>query len=322
MVHTHPSRVSGGVECRDHEVGHAAERATLQLQLCGITLDHLVMTRVLDRVGYQLTHPTATPLALGSINLDHVHHFGDHRATRPVRLGVNLDWQMLIDGAPVARRAAAVTGLPWSRLPGADLLPDLLGVAERTGARVGFLGGLPESIPVLRRHIAAQWPDLAPVSFWTPPRSVVDDPTASRDLALRIADEGVDLLVVGLGKPRQERWIEAHGVQTRARVLGAFGAAADFLAGSARRAPAWMRRAGCEWAFRLLQEPRRLSRRYLVEGPAALLALRQATPIVAVSPERLETAELAAAREPAGDGLAQVTGPSPRPRVREPSPRW
>ena len=319
MVHVHSNQVSKVLEARS--------RATLQLQLCGIRIDHLDIDQVLDRVRCQLIDPTVTPLAIGSINVDHVHHFGDHRATRPIRLGVSLNWQMVVDGAPVARRAAAVTGLSWSRLPGADLLPDLLSVAERAGAKVGFLGGRAESIPALRRRIAADHPGLRPLAVWTPPRSIIDDHAASRDLAAGIAREGIDLLVVGLGKPRQERWIEAHGVQTQTKVLGAFGAAADFLAGSARRAPAWMRRAGCEWAFRLAMEPRRLSRRYLVEGPAALLALRHATPIVAVSPERLDTAELvhldtSPDLHATGELAAGFTAHSSGQPAREPSPRW
>ena len=95
-------------------------------------------------------------------------------------------------------------------------------------------------------------------------------------VAAEVAAAGVDVLVVGLGKPRQELWIDRHGAATGARVLLAFGAAADFLAGSVRRAPKFMQDNGIEWLYRLGVEPRRLARRYLVQGPPALLALRRA----------------------------------------------
>ncbi|CQD09129.1 teichoic acid biosynthesis protein [Mycolicibacterium conceptionense] len=84
------------------------------------------------------------------------------------------------------------------------------------------------------------------------------------------------VLIVGLGKPRQELWIDRHGAATGAAVLAAFGAAADFLAGVVNRAPERYRRHGMEWMYRLNQEPRRLARRYLVQGPPAFAQLRHA----------------------------------------------
>jgi exopolysaccharide biosynthesis WecB/TagA/CpsF family protein len=210
------------------------------------------------------------PLAVASANIDHIHHFGGrHRLS-----DAELDWLVLLDGVPLVRRAHALTGRRWPQLAGSDLLPDLLALADEHGARVGFLGGTPAGHTALRQALAQRMPGLKVAGAWAPTRAELADPSGAAGVADAIAIAGVDLLVVGLGKPRQELWIQRHAVATGARVLLAFGAAADFLAGTATRAPEWIRRAGGEWAYRLAREPRRLGRRYLLQGPPALWRLR------------------------------------------------
>ena len=102
---------------------------------------------------------------------------------------------------------------------------------------------------------------------------MLDDPARSSELADEVARAKVEILVVSLGKPRQELWIQSHAARTKARVFLAFGAAADFLAGVDHRAPVALQKRGLEWAYRLAREPRRLARRYLVEGPPMALRL-------------------------------------------------
>jgi N-acetylglucosaminyldiphosphoundecaprenol N-acetyl-beta-D-mannosaminyltransferase len=84
----------------------------------------------------------------------------------------------------------------------------------------------------------------------------------------RINDSGADLVWVGLGAPKQERWMYRHRSSLRAPVLLGVGAAFDFHAGLKKQAPRWLQRSGFEWLFRLLTEPRRLWRRYLRNNPA------------------------------------------------------
>jgi len=91
---------------------------------------------------------------------------------------------------------------------------------------------------------------------------------------LRIEKSGVGIVFVGLGCPKQEFWMASHAGHLRAVTIGV-GAAFDFLTGSLRRAPVWMQRAGLEWLFRLLSEPRRLWRRYLVTNTLFLFYLLQ-----------------------------------------------
>jgi exopolysaccharide biosynthesis WecB/TagA/CpsF family protein len=209
-------------------------------------------------------------LAVGSVNLDHLHHFRRISAAPRGRL----EWLLLADGMPIAWRGRLLTAKPWPRVTGADLLPAVLELAESTGRRVGFFGGSPETQHLLAEHVRQRYPALAVAGMWAPdPRDVE---TCSGTLVAEIRAARTDILVVSLGKPRQEQWVDRHGAATGARIFLPCGGAIDFLAGRTHRAPGWMQRIGLEWFHRLTHEPRRLARRYLLQGPLALLRATRA----------------------------------------------
>ncbi|MBB2985729.1 WecB/TagA/CpsF family glycosyltransferase [Terracoccus luteus] len=230
---------------------------------------------VVDEIGEASVRRFGPVMAVASANLDHVYHFGRGGLAAPRAMsdtGV-LTWLTLLDGIPIVAVVRGRTGVRWPRLAGADLLVPVLARAEQDGIRVGFLGGQETMHVELRRVVARDFPQLVVSGYWAPDPSEVDDRARSDELAEQVRHSRTDLLVVGLGKPRQEVWIQEHGEQTGARVLLAFGASADFLAGQVKRAPAVFRETGMEWAYRLAMEPRRLAHRYLVDGPVALSRL-------------------------------------------------
>lgn len=222
-------------------------------------------------------HGDSRPLGVASINLDHVHHFGSNGAWSK-SLEHSVEWLNLIDGAPIAAQARRVTGRGWPRLAGSDLIGPILDRAELLGSRVGFLGGSEETRDLLLAALRRERPGLVVAGAWSPPRRQIVDPVEAKRLAEDVRTKDVELLVVGLGKPRQELWIEEYGRQTGARVLLAFGAVVDFIAGRVTRAPDWVASRGVEWAWRLALEPKRLARRYLIQGPPAYLQVRQSGP--------------------------------------------
>ncbi len=215
------------------------------------------------------------PLAVCSANLDHIRHFGTGGRWSGTLDGRAVRWLTLIDGAPLSVQARRLTGIPWPRLAGSDLVEPILAEAEKRGHRVGFLGGTEAAQHLIRERFSAERPGLEIAGWWAPERSVIGDRKASHKLARDIAASAPDILVVGLGKPRQELWINEFGHLTGAKVLLAFGAVVDFLAGHIRRAPEWVADNGLEWAWRLMLEPKRLARRYLVDGPEAYVRLRR-----------------------------------------------
>jgi N-acetylglucosaminyldiphosphoundecaprenol N-acetyl-beta-D-mannosaminyltransferase len=127
---------------------------------------------------------------------------------------------------------------------------------------VGLYGGTPEVLEVLRSRLLERFPRLQLRFSHSPPfRALSPDEDAA--VVDAIAASGVGVLFVGLGCPKQERWMAAHREALPCALVGV-GAAFDFLAGAKPQAPAWVQRAGLEWLFRLVCEPRRLWRRYLV----------------------------------------------------------
>jgi N-acetylglucosaminyldiphosphoundecaprenol N-acetyl-beta-D-mannosaminyltransferase len=105
------------------------------------------------------------------------------------------------------------------------------------------------------------------------PRISIERGPAEQKLAGQIRASGARLILVALGAPKQELWIHRWRGELGGAVCVAVGASLDFLAGRVRRAPGWISRAGLEWLFRLVQEPRRLARRYLVRDPRYALIL-------------------------------------------------
>lgn len=216
------------------------------------------------------------PLAVASVNLDHLNHFGTGgrwAGTLHADPASAVDWLYLLDGAPLVAQSQRLTGRRWPRLAGSDLASPLLVRAEELGLRVGFLGGSEGNQQLLAEKIAQEHPRLQVAGMWSPDRKELASAQDSERIARSIASSGAQVLYVGLGKPRQELWIDQYGRLTGASVLLAFGAAVDFLAGRVRRAPRWASEHGLEWSYRLALEPKRLAGRYLLGGPPAYLKL-------------------------------------------------
>ncbi|MEV7604333.1 WecB/TagA/CpsF family glycosyltransferase [Paenarthrobacter sp. NPDC089322] len=251
-------------------------RARQWVGLGGVPVKLMEFQDALQEITARAGDADSPPLGVCSANLDHILHFGaGGRWNGAMEAHTSVEWLTLVDGAPLVAQAARLTGRQWPRLAGSDLVQPLLDEAERHGLTVGFLGGSERAQELIRDRFALDRPNLQVVGWWAPERAVISDERASLELAARIAEAAPDILVVGFGKPRQELWISTYGHRTGAKVLLAFGAVVDFLAGHVRRAPRWIQSHGLEWAWRLMLEPRRLARRYLVDGPEAYLRLRR-----------------------------------------------
>ncbi len=243
--------------------------------LGGVRVDLMSREDALAAIMARAAGSPETPLGVLSANLDHVNHFGTGSRWEGTLEIPQLEWLTLLDGAPLVAKAAELTGQRWSRLAGSDMIGHILDDAAAQGRTVGFLGGSPEAQQLVATRLGAERPTLRVAGWWAPPRQMLGDATAVTELCADIRAAGVDILVVCLGKPRQELWIGEYGAQTGAKVLLAFGAVIDFLAGHIRRAPEQVSTMGLEWAWRLALEPRRLAKRYVVEGPEAYLKLRR-----------------------------------------------
>ncbi|MDG3064862.1 WecB/TagA/CpsF family glycosyltransferase [Thauera mechernichensis] len=175
------------------------------------------------------------------------------------------------DGAPVAwamRRAGFVS---QERVNGPDLMWRYLAEAEKLGQVVFFFGGQDDVLAILREKMLATYPGLKIGGMVSPPFRAL---TAEEDQVYvdQINAAGAAVLFVGLGCPKQEKWMHAHRGRINAVMVGV-GAAFDYHAGTIKRAPLWMQRYGLEWFHRLCSEPRRLWKRYLVTNTLFILGM-------------------------------------------------
>jgi N-acetylglucosaminyldiphosphoundecaprenol N-acetyl-beta-D-mannosaminyltransferase len=141
---------------------------------------------------------------------------------------------------------------------------------------VFFLGGTPSVAAIAAERVRAQYPGLA-VSHYAPPFGPLT-PEENGRIVEMVQRARPGFLFVALGAPRQDLWIRDHRDQLQVPVAMGVGCVVDLLAGVVRRAPAWMQATGFEWSYRLMQEPRRLWRRYLLDdlphlGRLSLMAL-------------------------------------------------
>ena len=169
--------------------------------------------------------------------------------------GISLVW--------VARRR----GFPLKkRVSGPDLMWDFFNLFQRSDYSNFFYGDTRETLGQLTSRMTDAFPNLKIAGTFSPPFRQL---TLEEDVeSVRLINQsGADVVWVGLGLPKQERWMFDHRDKLEASVLVGVGAAFKFLSGQVRRAPAWAGDRGIEWAWRLAQEPRRMWRRVLIDGP-------------------------------------------------------
>jgi N-acetylglucosaminyldiphosphoundecaprenol N-acetyl-beta-D-mannosaminyltransferase len=171
------------------------------------------------------------------------------------------------DGQPLVWALNALGAGLGDRVYGPDLMEQACARAARTGRRFYLYGGRNQGALVeLTRALRLQHPGLKVVGGHAPPFRALS--RAEEDAVVADINRArPDVVWVGIGVPKQEKWMARMRDRLDAPVLVGVGAAFDFHAGLIPQAPAWMQRAGLEWLFRLVQEPRRLWRRYLRYNP-------------------------------------------------------
>lgn len=180
---------------------------------------------------------------------------------------------VLNDGAGLSI-AGRMQGAPFpENLNGSDLTPRVLAIAARRNAPAFFLGGRPGVAAQAAERLRSDIPGLSVVGC----RDGYFEEGDSSALAAEIRRSGAALLIVALGNPRQELWLDRHLPETGASVGMAVGAYLDFASGRINRAPAWMNRFGLEWLFRIALEPGRLWRRYVIGNPRFLVRVLRET---------------------------------------------
>ena len=210
-------------------------------------------------------HELANARGGGYICLATVHMTMEGQDDRDFQRLVNNADLVVPDGKPLSVMQKLLGNENARQVRGPGLMPKLFAYAEQNNLSVGFYGGKQETLDRLLERLAIEFPRLKVAYSFSPPFRPVSA-EEDREIVSAINRSGVQILFVGLGCPKQERWMAQHREKLTSVMLGV-GAAFDFYTETITEAPVWMQRIGLEWMFRLVQEPRRLWRRYLILNP-------------------------------------------------------
>lgn len=169
---------------------------------------------------------------------------------------------VVADGMPLVWASRLIGSALRERVTGADLLPRLAEASATKGHRLYLLGASPESSLAAADNLKRRYPGVKIVGRFAPPPASLDR-MDNAEIIGRIRSARPDVLLVAFGNPKQEKWISRNRQLLEVPVCIGVGAAIDFAAGVAPRAPRWMQVSGVEWIHRLLNDPRRLGPRYL-----------------------------------------------------------
>lgn len=191
----------------------------------------------------------------------------------PVTRSAVIDMTLVVpDGQPLVWALRLLGNERATRVYGPDLMESFCARAARASIPIYLYGGRsPEALRLLESRLRERFDGLRIAGGFSPPYRELS--AAERDeVALQINSSGAQVVWVGTGQPKQERWMHEMRSQLDAPLLVGVGAAFDFHAGIVSQAPAWMQRGGLEWAYRLSREPRRLWRRYATQNPRFMAA--------------------------------------------------
>ncbi len=195
-----------------------------------------------------------------------VHGLSEARTDPSFRRILNASWLTTPDGMPLVWLGPCGV----ERVYGPDLLLAVCDAGRAVGLTHYFYGGNLGVADELKTKLSARFPGLAVVGTFTPPFRPLD-PGEAAALRADVARTRPDVIWVGLGTPKQERFMAEFAPTLDTGVSIGVGAAFDFHSGRVRQAPRWMQRCGLEWFFRLCSEPRRLGPRYLKTNPLFVL---------------------------------------------------
>lgn len=234
--------------------------APQRINVLGVGVSLVNMNRALDQIDEWIENGERTYVCVTS-----VHGVMEAQRSTDLRGIINHAGMVTPDGMPLVWLGRA-KDKSVTRVYGPDLLLAEVARSATSGHRHFFYGGGPGVASRLAKQLQNRFPGLKVVGTIEPPFAPLER-LATQDTAAAINQAQPDVVWVGISTPKQERWMAAMRSQLQAPVLIGVGAAFDFHSGSVRQAPTWMQRSGLEWLFRLITEPRRLWRRYLVNNP-------------------------------------------------------
>jgi N-acetylglucosaminyldiphosphoundecaprenol N-acetyl-beta-D-mannosaminyltransferase len=237
------------------------------VEVVGVPLAVSDYAEVVEWMGAMIESGARGYVTAAAVNL--VMSAREDRQTMAAVLGATL---AVPDGMPLVWALHALGHERATRVYGPDLMLSFCAKAAAEGIPMYLYGGRDEAaLALLERRLQERFPGLRIAGGHSPPFRELTPQEEERVVA-DIDASGAQVVWVGTGQPKQERWMQRMRPRLRAPLLVGVGAAFDFHAGLVPQAPPWMQRSGLEWCYRLSREPRRLWRRYARYNPRFVLA--------------------------------------------------
>ena len=236
-----------------------------RIQLLNTEIDNISMEEALDRIDAMVQG--RKPAYVVTPNLDHIVTIERDAYFREAYAHADL---ILADGKPLLWIAKARKTPIREKISGSDLFPRLAELAANKGYTMFFLGAGEGIAAQAAEKLKKQYPGLRIAGCYAPPIGFEQDRSAVHEIIQRVQTVNPDILVVGLGTPKQEKFLYRDYKQMGVPVSLGLGASFDFVAGNRKRAPRWMSEHGLEWLYRTLQEPKRLAGRYIKDAVCIL----------------------------------------------------
>jgi N-acetylglucosaminyldiphosphoundecaprenol N-acetyl-beta-D-mannosaminyltransferase len=233
-----------------------------KISLLGIPIDSVTMGEALEKIERLIE--ARKPSLVTTPNVDVLVQLQSDAEFRRVYEKAAL---VVPDGVPLLW-AGNFLGTPFKeKVSGSDLFIEFCPLAAKKCYKIYLIGAMPGVAAKAAEILRARHPGLQIVGTYSPPFGFEKDEAECARIVEQVREAKPDVLFIGLGSPKQEKWsgrfMEKHGVPVSIGV----GISFDYVAGTVKRAPRWMQKAGLEWSFRLCMEPKRLWKRYLVNDP-------------------------------------------------------
>ena len=236
-----------------------------RISFLGTEIDNLTRREAL--IEAQRLIEQKRPAYVVTPNVDHIVKLEKDNEFRRVYQNADL---ILTDGKPLIWISKWLKTPIKEKISGSDFFPDLCEIAARKGYRIFLLGAAEGVAKKAAIHLEQQYPGIKVTGVYSPPFGFEKDIVETQHIIELVKDARPDILAVGVGAPKQEKFIYHHYQEMGVPLSLAIGASIDFLAGNVERAPRWMSKHGLEWFYRLMKEPRRMYKRYLIDDIAIL----------------------------------------------------
>lgn len=233
------------------------------------------MRVIVDRIwmdGLDTVSPSGEKLLINTVN---AYGFNLAHADPDYRSSLLESDILLPDGVGAVLAGRVLAGSHFRKVSGYDLFIHEMEELNSRGGRCFFLGSSEKVLDLIRDRAAREYPDVE-AAFYSPPYKAEFSADDNRLMLEAVNAFRPDVLFVGMTAPKQEKWSAAHFDGIVSGHVCSIGAVFDFYAGTVERAPAWMISIGLEWFYRLIREPRRMWRRYVIGNPRFLWLLLRA----------------------------------------------